>query len=443
MTLNVSYKPAVLEGNGIIKEFSYSFNPISENYIRVSLEQDGKWVEQLSGWSATTSENGGVVTFDVAPDSRVAIERIIPKEQPTSYTTSSGFQAKVVENSFDILTGMVQQLQEESDRSVKVVVGDDQTPEELLAEVYGKLDSATDIAKDAILAAEQATIAAEQATTSVEEAKKQVIDTQEYVDQAKGEIDDAIRQATDDVKQAALDAAQESINTAAEQAVAIVEDYANNEVKPELMAFVASADEDSVMASESAEKSRKWAEGSDTEVTALGGEHSSKTWSGMAKQYATSAQGYASSSESSARVAQTAASQASQSSGRVIQLGFDGALSDGKLVFKHAPSGVEIPYSLLDDYEYEVDLLWDSDVTISQNTPMVIKNGSDIITFVSALHRSADEPATMSDMSSVMRQDNGSYRWLFKAAYKITPAGKKVFLLYPVAATSITITYED
>lgn len=160
-----------------------------------------------------------------------------------------------------------------------------------------------------------------------------------------------------------------------------------------------------------------------------------------ALHYAAKAEKSATSAANSARTAQTAASQASQTSGKVIQLGFDGAIEDGKLVFKHAPSGVEIPYSLLDDYEYEVDLLWDSDVTISQNTPMVVKNGSDTITFVSALHRSADEPATMSDMNPVMRQDSGNYRWLFKAAYKITPAGKHVFLLYPVAATSTTVTY--
>lgn len=160
-----------------------------------------------------------------------------------------------------------------------------------------------------------------------------------------------------------------------------------------------------------------------------------------ALHYAAKAEKSATSAANSARTAQTAASQASQASGKIIQLGFDGAIEDGKLVFKHAPSGVEIPYDLLDDYEYEVDLLWDSDVTISQNTPMVIKNGSNIITFVSALHRSADEPATIADMAPVMRESNGNFRWLFKAAYKITPAGKHVLLLYPVAATSTTITY--
>ncbi len=160
-----------------------------------------------------------------------------------------------------------------------------------------------------------------------------------------------------------------------------------------------------------------------------------------ALHYAAKAEKSATSAANSARTAQTAATQASQFSGKVIQLGFDGAIEDGKLVFKHAPSGVEIPYDLLDDYEYEIDLLWNSDVTISPSTPMVVKNGSNTITFVSALHRSADEPATMSDMAPVMREADGNFRWLFKAAYKITPSGKKVFLLYPVAATSTTVTY--
>lgn len=162
-----------------------------------------------------------------------------------------------------------------------------------------------------------------------------------------------------------------------------------------------------------------------------------------ALHYAAKAEKSATSAADSAQIAQTAASQVSQASGKIIQLGFDGAIEDGKLVFKHAPGGVEVPYDLLDDYEYEIDLLWDSEVVIPQNTPMVIQNGSDIITFVSALHRSADEPATIADMVPVMRESNGNFRWLFKAAYKITPAGKKVFLLYPVAAQSVSITYWD
>ena len=157
----------------------------------------------------------------------------------------------------------------------------------------------------------------------------------------------------------------------------------------------------------------------------------------MANDVYYSALHWAKKAEASAKRAE----QGAQAPGRIVQIGFDGAMEDGKLVFKHAPSGVEIPYSLLDDYEYEVDMLYDSVDDLPSDLPMVIKNGANTITFVSALHRSADEPATVGDMAPVSRKDNIGYRWLFKAAYKITPAGKHVLLLYPVAATSTTITY--
>ena len=149
MTLNTTYSPTVADGNGVTTSFSYSFNPISANYLKVSLEVGGVWVEQVSGWTATTSENGGVVTFSTAPSSRVCIERVVPEEQPTAYKTSSGFQAQVIEHSFDMLTGMVQQLQEKSDRSVAVDVGSSVDPDTLVREVervYSSIDNVDTVA---------------------------------------------------------------------------------------------------------------------------------------------------------------------------------------------------------------------------------------------------------------------------------------------------------
>lgn len=151
MTLNTTYSPTVADGNGVTKSFSYSFNPISENYLKVSLEQNGSWVEQVSGWTATVSENGGVVTFDTAPTTRVAIERDVPEEQPTSYKTSSGFQAQVIEHSFDMLTGMVQELKEKSDRSIAVDVGSSVNPDDVVHQVervYSSIDNIDDVADD-------------------------------------------------------------------------------------------------------------------------------------------------------------------------------------------------------------------------------------------------------------------------------------------------------
>lgn len=154
-----------------------------------------------------------------------------------------------------------------------------------------------------------------------------------------------------------------------------------------------------------------------------------------ALHYAAKAEKSATSAANSAKTAQTAAAQASQSAGKIIQLGFDGAMENGVLVFKHAPGGVEFPYELLDDYEYELDLGYGNLENLSATTPMYIKNGGNTIEFVSALHRDSTTHATVGDMSAVMRYNaTTGYRWLFKAAYKITPSGAKVLLLYPVVS---------
>lgn len=159
MTLNTEYSPAVYEGNGVVRQFSYDFNPISKDYIKVSLEIDGSWVKQDAGWSATASEYGGIVTFNLAPTVRVSIEREIPSEQPTSFITSDGFDAKVIETSLDKLTGMIQKLEEAVDRSVKLGVGSGENPDELIEAIYG----ASIIAERAIEASNRAIQSAERA----------------------------------------------------------------------------------------------------------------------------------------------------------------------------------------------------------------------------------------------------------------------------------------
>lgn len=280
MTLNTTYNPTVADGNGTTKEFSYNFNPLAREYLKVSFQINNEWVEQKSGWSATVSENGGVVTFDIAPTTRVAIERDVPEEQPTQYKTSSGFQAEVIEHSFDLLTGMVQELKDASDRSVKVEVGDNQTPEELLQTVYDKLDSATEIAGDAISAANQAQTAADNATAAVNSAEQTLANVTAYVDSAKVDIDSTVAQAKADVNSAideatmdisnivsdaegsitniAVTEANKAIANAAQEATdmatASLNSYVDGTVKPSLQTYVDQAQEDANSAATSMEQ---------------------------------------------------------------------------------------------------------------------------------------------------------------------------------------------
>lgn len=155
---------------------------------------------------------------------------------------------------------------------------------------------------------------------------------------------------------------------------------------------------------------------------------------------------YAAKAEKSAIAAAEAADRAQSASGgtggvsgKVIQLGFDGTIVRTGLEFKHAPSGVEVPYTLEENQEYEIDLAFNGTLPL-HTSGIYIKNGSDTINIVSTLHRDSTKHVRIGDMEQVMRYNSDTgYRWLFKAVYKITPAGNKVFLIYPVIAKDIDI----
>lgn len=185
--------------------------------------------------------------------------------------------------------------------------------------VEEKIGVATEASKAAVNAAAQAATSAQSALVSstnaintlrnaentINQATTLLTETQEYVDNAKIDIDntveagkqeinttidgaktelsDTIQQSVEDVKQQALDAAQGAINDAAAQAVAIAVEYANNEIKPELVTYRDSAEEDATSAAESARVARVWATGEDAEVHEIeADEHSSRGYADLA-----------------------------------------------------------------------------------------------------------------------------------------------------------------
>jgi hypothetical protein len=304
------------------------FEYVNTDNIKVSVYTSND--EFVEDWTFSTQyviEGGNVKVlpgYEIDDTKKLLVLRSLDIVQDNKYREGGDFPAKSTELSFDKLTMIAQQHQEVLDRCVKVEVVGKQKPKELLDEVYSKLDSATAIAEEAIAAADEATIAAEKATTAVEATQKQLVQTKEYVDSAKVDIEntknsaiesvnlaaenaksdisktvsdakeevnktiddaqmslsDTITQATDDVRAAALEAAQGAINDAAAEATAIVIEYANNEVKPELVGYKDSASESATSATESARVARVWATGNDEEVQAVEpDEHSSRTYS--------------------------------------------------------------------------------------------------------------------------------------------------------------------
>lgn len=124
MTIEVNYNPIRQQGNGVTTQFSYDFYALSPNYLVVYIEENG--VQTVTtDYTATVSETGGIVTFNVAPTENqyVVITRSTTINQEVPYTTSRGFDAKVVESSFDKDIAISQELQNQLTRTPKLPEG--------------------------------------------------------------------------------------------------------------------------------------------------------------------------------------------------------------------------------------------------------------------------------------------------------------------------------
>lgn len=181
--------------------------------------------------------------------------------------------------------------------------------------------AATSSAQSALVSAANAAAAVRNAETTITQATQLLDDTKTYVDEAKVEIDGVVAQgktdidqyvidAEDEVKQIARDEANKAIAGAAAEATRIatedVTQYVDGTVKPSLQTYVdqasisaneakastsaaatsatnAKISETSAAASATAAKQSEdnaeiWAEGTDTQVQALGGTKSAKGW---------------------------------------------------------------------------------------------------------------------------------------------------------------------
>jgi hypothetical protein len=120
------------------------------------------------------------VTFATAPEAgkQLVIRRNTDRVQESDYPTAGRFPAKTVEHDFDRTVGMIQELNEQLVRAVKVDATRDEAP--TAAELYADLDqrvNAADAARDqafasATAAAAQVALATEQADRSATEADR-------------------------------------------------------------------------------------------------------------------------------------------------------------------------------------------------------------------------------------------------------------------------------
>lgn len=125
-----------------------------------------------------------------------------------------------------------------------------------------------------------------------------------------------------------------------------------------------------------------------------------------------------------------------QKTGAGLSLGFDATLANKILTFTTTDAE---PYVLQENYDYEIDLHFPAAGTLDDDIKMVVANNSETVQFVALTHTNPAESITVGDMKQLMYYDaETGFRWLFKARFKTTSTGVKVFVIYPVISKAGT-----
>ena len=243
MTVADNYNIEKQATNGTTKTFSFNFYTGSKDFVKVIKETDNvQSVVPSNQYTVKLNTVGGIVTFTVAPasGSYIIIIRETPREQETSFATSSGFPAKTVEGRFDKLTSMIQEMQDTDNRTPSFPVGTElditlPLPEAGKAIIWNDtadgLKNSQSTFDDIITTAVAAKDAAEFAQGKAEDAQTAAETAQRLAESAK---DDAVAAKTD-----------------AETAVSGFDDYVDSR-KSEIDAYVETASDAASAASTSA-----------------------------------------------------------------------------------------------------------------------------------------------------------------------------------------------
>jgi hypothetical protein len=157
-------------GNGATMVFDFDFL-IPDGALVVTVEQGGV-VSVLEasdyGVSGLGNANGGVVTFATAPASGVAvtISRSLDILQDMAFVNGSAFYAEVIEGGFDKLTMIAQDLQEQVDRSVKVSITSQETPETIMETLLAARDQSVSASASATVSQGAAAVSAASAVAA-------------------------------------------------------------------------------------------------------------------------------------------------------------------------------------------------------------------------------------------------------------------------------------
>jgi hypothetical protein len=133
MTVSSETKRADYTGNGSTVDFATQFRFLQNSDVKVILTVTATGVETPQAETTDYTlvgvglDAGGTVTMLVAPPigTTLTIKRDVPLTQGTDYVENDAFPAESHETALDKLTMIVQQIQEELDRSIKFAESED------------------------------------------------------------------------------------------------------------------------------------------------------------------------------------------------------------------------------------------------------------------------------------------------------------------------------
>lgn len=135
----------LLVGDGSTKTYAFAFKVFDANTDITIYEATGESSEKVMSsdlYSVTLNEDqegypGGSVTFTTAPaaDLKFRIVSSIPYLQKTQLMNLGSFSPKTLNEVFDKLCALIQQVRLLADRALVVPYTQDKTPEEVLTEV--------------------------------------------------------------------------------------------------------------------------------------------------------------------------------------------------------------------------------------------------------------------------------------------------------------------
>ncbi len=180
MTVESTLTKKIYQANGDAREWPVPFAYSRAEDIRLMhTDAEGIETEIADNFRVNVNESGDTnVTYPVTglplpAGVRVTVHRETPRTQVVDLVHGGDFNPEVLEHDgFDRLEMQIQELQEQTDRAVKVAISSAETPEELAAELFTARDVASTAAARACACRDEACECAEEAAESLDQIQR-------------------------------------------------------------------------------------------------------------------------------------------------------------------------------------------------------------------------------------------------------------------------------